>query len=69
MRLQYAHCRLTNLEKNCGANLPSECDPSLLQEPIVNELVALIGQFDEAVISAHQQLEPCHLVKYLFHLR
>ncbi|KAK0168759.1 hypothetical protein PV327_002529 [Microctonus hyperodae] len=68
VRLQYTHCRLVSLEENCGVKLPSECDPSLLKEPIVNELVAAISQFDEAVVSSYQTLEPCHLLKYLFHL-
>lgn len=33
IKLQYTHCRLINLEKNCGMSLPSHCNPKLLQEP------------------------------------
>lgn len=69
MRLQYAHCRLANLKENCGATLPDECDPSLLREPIVNELVTIISQFDEAIVASYESLEAYYLAKYLFHLR
>ncbi|XP_043281083.1 probable arginine--tRNA ligase, mitochondrial [Venturia canescens] len=68
VKLQYCHCRLVNLEENCETKLASECDPSMLREPIVNDLVTKIVQFDEAIISSYRALEPCHLVKYLFEL-
>ncbi|XP_074114673.1 arginyl-tRNA synthetase, mitochondrial isoform X2 [Cotesia typhae] len=69
IKLQYTHCRLTNLKDNCcEVIVPDECDPSLLKEPIVDELIRIIAQFDEAVIASYQTLEACYLVKYLFNL-
>lgn len=70
IKLQYTHCRLSNLKDNCcEVTVPDECDPSLLKEPIVDELITIIAQFDEAVIVSYQTLEACYLVKYLFNLR
>ncbi|CAG5100718.1 Similar to Rars2: Probable arginine--tRNA ligase [Cotesia congregata] len=70
IKLQYTHCRLANLKDNCcEVTVPDKCDPSLLKEPIVDELIRIIAQFDEAVIASYQTLEACYLVKYLFNLR
>ena len=69
VRLQYAHCRLVSLGENCGAVLPKECDPTLLQETVAQDLIFMIATFDEAVIECYNKLEPCILVKYLFKLR
>ncbi|XP_015585700.1 probable arginine--tRNA ligase, mitochondrial [Cephus cinctus] len=68
VRLQYVHCRLVSLEENCGAKLVSECDPSVLQEPTVDDLITDIGRFDEIIFRAHQELEPHILVNYLLRL-
>ncbi|XP_046435389.1 probable arginine--tRNA ligase, mitochondrial [Neodiprion fabricii] len=68
VKLQYVHCRLTSLEENSGAKLPTECDPSLLREQIIEELIAQIGRFDQTVVRSHRELEPCVLVNYLFAL-
>ncbi|XP_046752294.1 probable arginine--tRNA ligase, mitochondrial [Diprion similis] len=68
VKMQYVHCRLKSLEENSGAKLPTECDPSLLREQIVEELIVQIGRFDQAVIKSHRELEPCILVNYLFGL-
>ncbi|XP_063995163.1 probable arginine--tRNA ligase, mitochondrial [Diachasmimorpha longicaudata] len=68
VKLQYTHCRLFGIEENSGATLPSECKPHLLTEPIINDLVTAISQFDEAVVLSYQTLESCYLAKYLFNL-
>ncbi|XP_015122634.1 probable arginine--tRNA ligase, mitochondrial [Diachasma alloeum] len=68
VKLQYTHCRLFGIEENSGATLPSECNPQLLTEPIINDLVTAISQFDEAVVLSYQTLESCYLAKYLFNL-
>lgn len=68
VKLQYTHCRLVNLKRNCGATLPSECEPSLLREEVVDDLIVLIAKFEEMVLKSYEELEPCILTGYLFHL-
>ncbi|XP_012135045.2 arginyl-tRNA synthetase, mitochondrial [Megachile rotundata] len=68
IKLQYAHCRLCSLERQSNATLVTECDPSSLREPEVDNLITLISQFDEVVLKSYQELEPCILTVYLFHL-
>lgn len=68
-RLQYVHCRLFNLEENSGATLPTECYPSVLKEPIVDDLICVISNFENTVLRSYQNLEPRILVTYLFRLR
>ncbi|XP_068086074.1 probable arginine--tRNA ligase, mitochondrial [Anabrus simplex] len=68
VRLQYTHCRLWSLEKNCRAVLPVECDPSVLQEPEVTLLVQEIARFEEVLRRSYAELEACILVNYLFQL-
>ncbi|XP_033196769.1 arginyl-tRNA synthetase, mitochondrial [Bombus vancouverensis nearcticus] len=68
IKLQYAHCRLCSLEELSGATLVKECDSSLLKEAEVDQLILLISQFDEVVLKSYEELEPCVLTIYLFHL-
>ncbi|XP_031770854.1 probable arginine--tRNA ligase, mitochondrial isoform X2 [Apis florea] len=68
IKLQYSHCRLCNLEESCGITLVTKCDPNLLKELEVDNLITLISQFDEIVLKAYEELEPCILTIYLFHL-
>nr|XP_034189130.1 probable arginine--tRNA ligase, mitochondrial [Osmia lignaria]XP_034189131.1 probable arginine--tRNA ligase, mitochondrial [Osmia lignaria]XP_034189132.1 probable arginine--tRNA ligase, mitochondrial [Osmia lignaria]XP_034189133.1 probable arginine--tRNA ligase, mitochondrial [Osmia lignaria]XP_034189134.1 probable arginine--tRNA ligase, mitochondrial [Osmia lignaria] len=68
IKLQYTHCRLCSLERLSNATLVTECDPSLLKEPEVDNLITLISQFDEVIIKSYEQLEPCILTVYLLHL-
>ncbi|EFN87805.1 Probable arginyl-tRNA synthetase, mitochondrial [Harpegnathos saltator] len=68
VKLQYTHCRLVNLERNCGAILTSECEPSLLQEEVVDDLILLIAKFDEVILKSYKEMEPCVLTAYLFKL-
>lgn len=68
VKLQYTHCRLVSLERNCGAVLISECEPSLLREEVVDDLVVLIAKFEEVVLRSYNEMEPCILTIYLFNL-
>uniref|UniRef100_A0A1B6CFH1 Probable arginine--tRNA ligase, mitochondrial n=1 Tax=Clastoptera arizonana TaxID=38151 RepID=A0A1B6CFH1_9HEMI len=68
IKLQYTHCRLTSLEKNCGVSLPNHCDPKLLQEPEALLLIQEIARFDDILLNSFNNLEACTLVKYLFQL-
>ncbi|XP_014614383.1 PREDICTED: probable arginine--tRNA ligase, mitochondrial [Polistes canadensis] len=68
IKLQYVHCRLCNLEENSGVTLPTECYPSVLKEPIVDDLICIISNFENTVLRSYQDLEPCILVGYLFKL-
>ncbi|KAG7196817.1 hypothetical protein KM043_016930 [Ampulex compressa] len=66
--LQYTHCRLKNLEVNNSLELKPHCDPSMLLEPSIHELVALIANFEVAIAQSYQDLEASILIKYLFKL-
>ncbi|XP_049807048.1 probable arginine--tRNA ligase, mitochondrial isoform X2 [Schistocerca nitens] len=68
IRLQYTHCRLWNLEKNSGASLAYNCDPSVLNELEAIVLVREIARFEEVLLKTYSELEACHLVQYLFHI-
>ena len=68
IKLQYTHCRLCSLGELSGATLVTECDSALLKEPEVDQLILLISQFDEVVLKSYEELEPCILTNYLFHL-
>ncbi|XP_034939653.1 probable arginine--tRNA ligase, mitochondrial [Chelonus insularis] len=68
IKLQYTHCRLHNLKENCGVHLRKECNPSVLEEPIIDELISLICKFDDIILFSFETLEACYLAKYLFHL-
>ncbi|XP_078041949.1 arginyl-tRNA synthetase, mitochondrial isoform X2 [Augochlora pura] len=68
IKLQYTHCRLTNLERNSGATLTTECDASLLKEPEVDDLIISISRFDEVILKSYEEFEPCVLAVYLMQL-
>lgn len=68
IKLQYSHCRLCNLEELCGTTLVTKCHPNLLKESEVDNLIILISQFDEIILKSYEELEPCILTIYLFHL-
>ncbi|XP_076619815.1 arginyl-tRNA synthetase, mitochondrial [Colletes latitarsis] len=68
IKLQYTHCRLNNLEHTSGATLMTECNPNLLQEVEIDDLIILISKFDEVVLKSYEELEPCILAVYLLSL-
>lgn len=68
IRLQYLHCRLWSLEKNCGVRIPNECTPGCLPEPIVSNVIAELAKFDDILNRAKNEHEACVIVNYLFRL-
>ncbi|KAJ2938866.1 hypothetical protein O0L34_g18495 [Tuta absoluta] len=68
IKLQYLHCRLWSLEKNCGVSLPDICDPGFLPEEIVGDVIAELARFEDILNRALDEYEACILVNYLFKL-
>lgn len=68
IKLQYLHCRLCSLEKNCEVAIPNFCDPLLLSEEIVGEVVRELATFEEVLNRALIENEACIIVNYLFRL-
>ncbi|XP_066984203.1 probable arginine--tRNA ligase, mitochondrial isoform X2 [Macrobrachium rosenbergii] len=67
-KLQYVHCRLVNLQENCGVEFVHTVNTRFLTEPVAISLVCEIARFDEVLIETYRELEPCILVNYLFKL-
>ncbi|XP_060534735.1 probable arginine--tRNA ligase, mitochondrial [Cylas formicarius] len=68
IRLQYNHCRLWGVARNAGVAAAKTCDPDVLAEPEVTELLTELARFQDALHVANEQLEACLLVNYLFQL-
>uniref|UniRef100_A0A8D9AVG7 Probable arginine--tRNA ligase, mitochondrial n=1 Tax=Cacopsylla melanoneura TaxID=428564 RepID=A0A8D9AVG7_9HEMI len=69
VKLQYSHCRLVSLLHECdGIQLPETCDPTVLQEPVAQQLVLDIARFDDVLYQSYESYEPCVLVRYLMDL-
>jgi arginyl-tRNA synthetase len=68
IRLQYVHCRLSNIEKNSGVKVPKECYPEVLIEPEAIDLIRELALFDSIIERSRNELEACLLVSYLFNL-
>lgn len=68
IKLQYLHCRLWSLEKNCGVAITDQCSPEYLQEPIVSDVIAELAKFDDMLLRAKNEYEACIIVNYLFRL-
>lgn len=68
IKLQYLHCRLLNLEKNCGVKIPSTCDPEYLKEEVVGDVVVELARFEEVLHRSFVENEACIIVHYLFRL-
>ena len=73
IRLQYTHCRLCSLEKNCGVQVPDSMDAidtSVIRESAeMMDLIRDVARFRQVLQDSHDQLESCILVRYLFDLR
>ncbi|XP_064089238.1 probable arginine--tRNA ligase, mitochondrial [Macrobrachium nipponense] len=67
-KLQYVHCRLMNLQENCGIEFVHTVNTRFLTEPVAISLVCEIARFDEVLTETYRELEPCILVNYLFKL-
>lgn len=68
IKLQYTHCRLCSLEKNCGVVEAKECIPEMLTEPEITVLLKELAKFHSVLYAANEQLEACILVSYLIQL-
>lgn len=68
IKLQYLHCRLWSLEKNCGIHLPETCDPNYLREDIVMDVVSELAKFGDILKKSYEENEACVIVNYLFRL-
>ncbi|CAH2091684.1 unnamed protein product [Euphydryas editha] len=66
VKLQYLHCRLWSLEKNSGVTIPTNCEPELLTEEIIGEVVAELARFEEVLNRSLIENEACIIVNYLF---
>lgn len=66
IKLQYLHCRLWNLEQNCGVSLPKECDPDHLDEELICNVIAEMAKFESVLQRSLAEYEACILVNYLF---
>lgn len=67
-KLQYTHCRLVNLEENCGVKLPEQCKPEFLLENETLDLISHLAKFYETIYRSSSEMEACILVNYLFQL-
>lgn len=68
IKLQYLHCRLLSLEKNCGVSVPQECDAKYLPEEIIGDVIVELAKFDHILQRSLEEYEACILVNYLFRL-
>ncbi|XP_055377440.1 probable arginine--tRNA ligase, mitochondrial isoform X2 [Condylostylus longicornis] len=69
VKLQYTHCRLSNLISE-NSTIEKANTPKLeyLRESVAQNLILEIAKFPEVIIKSHQELESCILVNYLFSL-
>ncbi|KYR02089.1 arginyl-tRNA synthetase [Tieghemostelium lacteum] len=66
--LQYAHARLSSLERKSGATFNPEADLSLLVEPVAHKMATILGRYPEVIQKTLTELEATVLVTYLFEL-
>lgn len=68
IKIQYLHCRLWSLEKNCGVALPKTCEPKYLTEEVIGDVVAELARFENVMSRSLVENEACIIVNYLFRL-
>ncbi|XP_073981119.1 arginyl-tRNA synthetase, mitochondrial isoform X1 [Rhodnius prolixus] len=68
VKLQYTHCRLCSLEEICGVEAPTVCEPDLLTEPLLLEIILEIARSEEVIQFSMENMESSNLVSYLFKL-
>ncbi|KAJ9653159.1 arginyl-tRNA synthetase [Neophaeococcomyces mojaviensis] len=66
--LQYAHARLSSIERKAGADIPSlnSADLSLLKEPHAIDLIRSLAQYPDVVANTLKTQEPSTVLTYLF---
>ncbi|XP_063374924.1 probable arginine--tRNA ligase, mitochondrial isoform X2 [Cydia amplana] len=68
IKLQYLHCRLWSLEQNCGIVIPETCEPRLISEQVIGDVVAELAKFETVLNRSYTEYEACVIVNYLFRL-
>ncbi|XP_077973030.1 putative arginine--tRNA ligase, mitochondrial [Styela clava] len=69
INLQYTHCRLESLKRNCGFEVSFEVDCStLLNEETAINLLNHLWKFEDVTWLAYINLEPSFITKYVFQL-
>ncbi|XP_047989480.1 probable arginine--tRNA ligase, mitochondrial [Leguminivora glycinivorella] len=68
IKLQYLHCRLWSLEQNCDITIPEKCDPRLISEQVIGDVVAELAKFETVLNRSYTEYEACVIVSYLFRL-
>ncbi|XP_063380110.1 probable arginine--tRNA ligase, mitochondrial isoform X1 [Cydia fagiglandana] len=68
IKLQYLHCRLWSLEQNCGIAIPETCEPRLISEQVIGDVVAELAKFETVLNRSYTEYEACVIVSYLFRL-
>ncbi|KAJ1506910.1 hypothetical protein HMI56_000381, partial [Coelomomyces lativittatus] len=67
--LQYAHARLSSIQRKIQLSASTPLNLDLLSEPEIRPLMMLIAKFPDIIRDAPKtNFEPCHLVSYLFQL-
>uniref|UniRef100_H2ZA95 Probable arginine--tRNA ligase, mitochondrial n=1 Tax=Ciona savignyi TaxID=51511 RepID=H2ZA95_CIOSA len=69
--LQYTHCRLCSLERNCGVTINPSTDTTELVLQKYEDVVCMIDHlacYSDALETSYSQLEPSFLLKYMFEL-
>jgi arginyl-tRNA synthetase len=70
--LQYAHVRLSSMERKNPNLLPlpprAQIDTSLLNEPQARDIVFLIGSYPDVVLTAYKTREPSGIVTFAMRL-
>ncbi|KAM6467089.1 putative arginine--tRNA ligase, mitochondrial [Liasis olivaceus] len=67
--LQYTHARLHSLEEICGTvHQGTPMNTACLQDPLAISLLQHLLRYDEILYQSSQDLQPKHIVNYLFKL-
>ena len=67
VKIQYTHARLTSLlEANSDLKMGQNVD--LLREDEALAVIYHLGKFDEVVRDSYVEMEPCHIVQFMFRL-
>ncbi|XP_055354017.1 probable arginine--tRNA ligase, mitochondrial [Paramacrobiotus metropolitanus] len=64
--LQYCHARICSLERSAGVNVNENCDVECLREEEALAVLQQLAAVQSCVERAGTQLEPVHIVRYLF---
>ena len=69
--VQYAHARICSIMKQMtqeGVKLDLNCPLDVLQEPIEQDLIKKLGEYEELVATAARERAPHHIAHYVYEL-